>query len=66
VLGARRAAQDLLDVGAYSRGTNPLVDAAVDHEAEINAFLQQRMDDQTPAETAWDQLAALIGLLGVA
>ena len=66
VLGARRAAQDLLDVGAYSRGTNPLVDAAVDHEAAINAFLQQRMDDQTPAEVAWDQLAALTGELAVA
>lgn len=59
VLAARRAAQDLLDVGAYRRGTNPLVDAAVDHEATITAFLQQRMDDQTPASASWDALARL-------
>jgi flagellum-specific ATP synthase len=63
VLAARQAAQDLLDVGAYQQGTNPLVDAAVDHSAAIDAFLQQRMDDQTPAEQAWDRLTALTRLL---
>jgi flagellum-specific ATP synthase len=63
VLAARQAAQDLLDVGAYQQGTNPLVDAAVDHAAAIDAFLQQRMDDQTPAEQAWDRLTALTKLL---
>jgi len=64
VLAARRAAQDLLDVGAYRRGTNPLVDAAVEHDAAITAFLQQRMDEHTPAAEAWDRLAALARLLG--
>ncbi len=64
VLAARRNAQDLLDVGAYRTGTNPLVDAAVAHEGAINAFLQQRMDDQTPAALAWDQLSALTRQLG--
>ena len=59
VLAARKSAQDLLDVGAYQRGTNPLVDAAVAHEGAINAFLQQRMDDQTPATAAWEQLKRL-------
>ncbi|MCC3276457.1 MULTISPECIES: FliI/YscN family ATPase [unclassified Arthrobacter] len=65
VMAARRAAQDLLDVGAYQRGSNPLVDAAVTNEDAINAFLQQRMDEQTPAETAWAQLNNLTRMLGV-
>ncbi|KAD3456117.1 FliI/YscN family ATPase [Arthrobacter yangruifuii] len=65
VMAARKAAQDLLDVGAYQRGTNPLVDAAVDNQDAINAFLQQRMDEQTPAETAWAQLHQLTRMLGV-
>jgi flagellum-specific ATP synthase len=65
VLAARRSAQDLIDVGAYRRGTNPLVDAAVDHDAAITAFLQQRMDEHTPAAEAWDRLATLARLLGV-
>jgi flagellum-specific ATP synthase len=65
VLAARRTAQDLLDVGAYQRGTNRLVDAAVDNEAAINAFLQQRMDDGTSSADAWQRLAALCRTLGV-
>ncbi|MCU1636133.1 MAG: flagellar protein export ATPase FliI [Cryobacterium sp.] len=64
VLAARRSAQDLLDVGAYLRGTNPLVDAAIEHEAEINAFLRQRMDDQGRADESWNRLAALARTLG--
>jgi flagellum-specific ATP synthase len=63
-LAARKSAQDLLDVGAYQRGANPLVDAAVDHETEINAFLQQRMDEQTTVPGAWEQLDRLTTILG--
>ena len=64
VLAARNGAQDLIDVGAYQRGTNPLVDAALEHEASIQSFLQQRMDDQTPADETWARLARLNQLLG--
>jgi flagellum-specific ATP synthase len=64
VMAARRQAQDLIDVGAYQPGTNPLVDAAVAHQGAIDGFLQQRMDDQTPAEQAWAQLAGLAAQLG--
>ena len=65
VMAARKDAQDLIDVGAYQRGSNHLVDAAVDHGDAINAFLQQTMDDQTPFNDAWDRLAGLAGTLGV-
>lgn len=64
VLAARRSAQDLLDVGAYQRGSNPLVDAAVDHQSSIDAFLQQRMDDQTTSADSWGRLARLVDDLG--
>ncbi|KFF61076.1 ATP synthase [Cryobacterium sp. MLB-32] len=66
VLAARQGAQDLLDVGAYRAGTNPLVDAAVNNESAIKNFLQQRMDDQTPTSVAWDSLTVLTRQLGVA
>ncbi len=65
VMAARRAAQDLLDVGAYQRGTNPLVDAAVDHQHAIDAFLRQGMDERVTAAGSWDALAALVRTLGV-
>ena len=62
-LAARRAAQDLLDIGAYQRGANPLVDAAVDHESSINAFLQQRISQQSTSDDAWAQLTSLVRIL---
>lgn len=64
-LAARRSVQDLLDVGAYAAGSNPRVDAAVAHAAAIEAFLQQDMDDVTPAGEAWARLAQLVGAMGV-
>jgi flagellum-specific ATP synthase len=65
VLAARRSAQDLLDVGAYHRGTNPLVDAALDNEAAIDAFLRQRMDEQVAADDAWARLTTIAAHLAV-
>lgn len=64
VLAAKARAQDLIDVGAYHQGSNSLIDAAVAGEDAINAFLRQRMDDQTDTSSAWAQLAALVASLG--
>ena len=64
VLAARRRAQDLLDVGAYAAGSNALVDAAVAHSDEIDAFLRQGMDEPAPAAQSWAHLSGLVDLLG--
>jgi len=64
VLAARRSAQDLLDIGAYQPGANRLVDAAVEFESDINAFLQQRMTDQSSVVDAWAQLTRLTRAFG--
>ncbi|MCL9664517.1 FliI/YscN family ATPase [Curtobacterium albidum] len=65
VMAARRNAQDLLDVGAYQPGTNPLVDAAVTHQDAVDAFLRQGMDERADAVTSWRALDALVARLGV-
>lgn len=65
-MAARRQAADLIDVGAYVAGSNPMVDAAVAHGDAINAFLCQGMDDPAPAARSWEQLDALVSALGVA
>ena len=62
VLAARMSAQDLLDVGAYQPGSNPLVDAAVGHQAEIERFLQQDLHDLTPQDEAWARLSRITRL----
>lgn len=41
LLAAYRDAEDLINIGAYVRGSNPDVDSAVDQIAAIRAFLQQ-------------------------
>lgn len=64
VMAARNRAQDLIDVGAYQEGSNPLVDAALRHESAINDFLRQAMDDQTGAERSWALLEHLDRQLG--
>jgi flagellum-specific ATP synthase len=65
VMAARAGAQDLLDVGAYQRGSNPLVDAAVDHQGSIDAFLRQGMDERATADASWQRLGGLVQQLGV-
>jgi len=64
VMAARRRAQDLLDVGAYAVGSNPLVDAAVAHADAIDAFLRQSMDEVAEAGASWDHLARLVAAMG--
>ena len=65
VMAARRQAQDLLDVGAYVAGSNPLVDAAVTHSRAIDAFLQQPLEESAGAEDSWRRLAELVAAMGV-
>ncbi len=56
---AYREKEDLILVGAYQKGTNPLVDAAVQLRPRILEFLQQRPDDHSPLATSRDALAAI-------
>lgn len=64
VLAARKRVQDLIDVGAYQRGSNALVDAALDNESSISAFLRQSMSEQVDAEASWRRLDSLVRAFG--
>ena len=44
-MAAYRDKQDLISIGAYVRGTDPLADAAVALSPQINAFLRQSVDE---------------------
>lgn len=65
VLAARRRAQDLLDVGAYAAGSNPLVDAAVAFSDDIDQFLRQDMDEVADYSDSWARLGRLAAATGV-
>lgn len=62
-LGAAARIRDLVEVGAYVAGTDPVADAALAHERAITGFLAQGADEVCPPEQAWAQLAELTARL---
>jgi flagellum-specific ATP synthase len=61
LLAAYRDAKELIDIGAYAPGSDPVVDRARELRAATDGFLRQRPDEPVPAAAAWQQLAALVG-----
>jgi flagellum-specific ATP synthase len=59
LLAAHRDAKDLVEIGAYAPGSNPLVDRALALRPHLDAFLRQATDDVTPLELTWTRLAEL-------
>jgi flagellum-specific ATP synthase len=60
LLAAQRDAKDLLEIGAYAAGSNPLVDLAVERDAAITGFLRQDMHELAPVEQSWAALQELV------
>lgn len=46
VLATYRASEDLINIGAYARGSNSRIDFALDKINAVNAFLRQRVDER--------------------
>ncbi|OYT73468.1 MAG: EscN/YscN/HrcN family type III secretion system ATPase [Armatimonadetes bacterium CP1_7O] len=59
LLAAYREAEDLIAIGAYQQGANPLVDTAVARIDAIRAFLRQSRDEQPDFQETLNQLYAL-------
>jgi flagellum-specific ATP synthase len=60
LLAAWRDAKDLVDIGAYQAGADPDVDRALALRHEIDAFLQQGLDETSRRGEVWDQLERLL------
>ncbi len=56
LLATYKSAKDLIDVGAYKKGTNPKIDLAIDMMDEITAFLKQGMFEKAPYEETVERL----------
>jgi flagellum-specific ATP synthase len=61
LLAAYRDAKDLIEIGAYVPGTNPLVDRAIQLREAMDGFLRQDVSDVTPALDAWAWLERIVG-----
>jgi len=59
MLAAYRNVKELVEIGAYVAGTDPVADAAIARMSHIEAFLQQSMDESTPTDRTWAELASI-------
>jgi len=46
-LAVYRESEDLINIGAYSKGTTPRIDKAIDNMDNINAFLRQNIEKKS-------------------
>jgi flagellum-specific ATP synthase len=60
MMAAHRDARELIEIGAYAPGSNPLVDSALRLQSRIDAFLRQDIMAITPAAQAWNWLHDLV------
>jgi flagellum-specific ATP synthase len=61
LLAAYRDQRDLITIGAYEHGSNPVVDRAIALKDSIDAFLRQRATEPSSIEAADRALLDLVG-----
>jgi flagellum-specific ATP synthase len=59
LLAVYREHEDLISIGAYRRGSNKKVDAAIDMQDDLNKFLRQQIDERSSVEDARNVLMKL-------
>ena len=58
-LAAYRAAEDLVRIGAYQKGNDPELDAALKILPSLNTFLQQNAEERSDLQATFAQLMAI-------
>ena len=61
MLATYRESEDLINVGAYAKGTNAEIDEAIDKQPEINDFLRQQINERAPIEDTRTRLLEIAG-----
>ncbi|MBO9533294.1 MAG: FliI/YscN family ATPase [Solirubrobacteraceae bacterium] len=65
LMAAYREQKDLIAIGAYEHGSNPVVDRAIALKDEIDGFLRQRATEPSTVEGADRALLDLVGMVPV-
>jgi flagellum-specific ATP synthase len=60
LIAARQDVKDLVQIGAYVAGTNPVADQAITLWPALETFLQQDMHDLSPSARSWAELGAVL------
>ncbi len=61
LLAAYRDSEDLIQVGAYARGSDPRVDEAIERRGAIDGFLRQELGDRSALDASLAALAQALG-----
>lgn len=56
VLATYNEAEDLINIGAYKKGSNPDIDYAISMNKQVNEFLVQEMEEKVDFEDSVDRL----------
>jgi flagellum-specific ATP synthase len=59
VLAAYRRAEDLVNINAYVRGSNPEIDYALEKIEAVNTYLRQGTQEGVPLGRAVEELEAI-------
>ena len=60
ILATYKEAEDLINIGAYVKGSNPKIDRAVAKIESLNNFLKQDFRDSDFDENLWERLAQIL------
>ena len=61
LLATYKKAEDLINIGAYSKGSNALIDEAISKIDAIQTFLRQASDERVTYESVAGALQDLFG-----
>ena len=60
LLAVHRDSEDLINIGAYKRGSNPRIDRAIEKIDSINGFLKQRAEEPSTLNDTRESLLSLV------
>lgn len=60
ILATYRNSEDLINIGAYAKGSNPHIDLAISKIDKMNAFLKQRTTESSEFESSVEKLNEII------
>ena len=58
-MSAYKESEDLINVGAYARGTNPKVDKAITIYEDLMELLKQRVEDSYTLDDVFDRMVEI-------
>lgn len=59
LLATYKDSEDLINIGAYVKGSNQKIDMAINYNQRLNDFLCQGIDEKTTFETTQNQLISM-------